>query len=392
MHGDTGGINVAFKYLVSEFYSRDLSVKLKSAKYVKFRRGEYQSTRCPYGYQKGADGRLEPDEKTAPNVRLIFELARSGYGASQIAKELFQRGIPTPTEYRAAKSVDDQNNPHERRIWSPVTVSSILTDERYAGTYIIGKRESTEIGGKKERTKDESQWIKIPNHHLPLISMEVFTQVQSQRPRSNRGKQSAHVYPLRKKMFCGCCRHALMRSSHKNHWIRCRYTIADEAAPCHGLKILESDLEHMLYEILSKQAQIILNLDDLSGAGALDVQRAKQSECGSQVELCMDKKQALYEQLLLKEITVAEYRAQKIEIDRELDRLKQAHSVVTAQIEQIRTAEKKKHIKRELAREIVKSNNITVALADALIERVYVYPHNRIEIVWKMKNFCMEDL
>lgn len=26
-HGDTGGLNVAFKYLVSEFYSRDLSVK-----------------------------------------------------------------------------------------------------------------------------------------------------------------------------------------------------------------------------------------------------------------------------------------------------------------------------------------------------------------------------
>ena len=47
LHGDTGGINVAFKYLVSEFYSRDLSIKYKSAKYVKFRRGEYQSKTCP---------------------------------------------------------------------------------------------------------------------------------------------------------------------------------------------------------------------------------------------------------------------------------------------------------------------------------------------------------
>ena len=49
LHGDTGGINVAFKYLVSEFYSRDLSIKYKSAKYVKFRRGECQSEICPYG-------------------------------------------------------------------------------------------------------------------------------------------------------------------------------------------------------------------------------------------------------------------------------------------------------------------------------------------------------
>lgn len=37
LHGDTGGINVAFQYLISEFYSRDLSVKYKTAKYVKFR-------------------------------------------------------------------------------------------------------------------------------------------------------------------------------------------------------------------------------------------------------------------------------------------------------------------------------------------------------------------
>ena len=31
LHGDTGGLDVAFKYLVAEFYSRDLSVKSKSA-------------------------------------------------------------------------------------------------------------------------------------------------------------------------------------------------------------------------------------------------------------------------------------------------------------------------------------------------------------------------
>lgn len=39
--GDTGGIDVAFKYLISECYSRDMSMKTKSAKYAKMRRGEY---------------------------------------------------------------------------------------------------------------------------------------------------------------------------------------------------------------------------------------------------------------------------------------------------------------------------------------------------------------
>lgn len=56
--GDTGGIDVAFKYLISECYSRDMSMKTKSAKYAKMRRGEYQSVICPYGYRKSADGRI----------------------------------------------------------------------------------------------------------------------------------------------------------------------------------------------------------------------------------------------------------------------------------------------------------------------------------------------
>ena len=102
LHGDTGGISVAFKYLVSEFYSRDLSMKYKSAKYVKFRRGEYQSKICPYGYRKGVDGRMEPDGEAAANVQLIFELARDGHRPREIVRTLFERGILTPGEYKAA--------------------------------------------------------------------------------------------------------------------------------------------------------------------------------------------------------------------------------------------------------------------------------------------------
>ena len=73
--GDTGGMDVAFKYLISEYYSRDMSIKTKSAKYAKMQRGEYQSKICPYGYRKSADGRMEPDPEAAAVVQLIFQLA-----------------------------------------------------------------------------------------------------------------------------------------------------------------------------------------------------------------------------------------------------------------------------------------------------------------------------
>ncbi|MBQ7921261.1 MAG: recombinase family protein, partial [Clostridia bacterium] len=75
LKGDTGGMDVAFQYLISEYYSRDMSIKTKSAKYAKMQRGEYQSKICPYGYQKSADGRMEPDPETADVVRVIFRLS-----------------------------------------------------------------------------------------------------------------------------------------------------------------------------------------------------------------------------------------------------------------------------------------------------------------------------
>lgn len=37
-------------------------------------------------------------------------------------------------------------------------------------------------------------------------------------------------------------------------------------------------------------------------------------------------------------------------------------------------------------------SGLAVNLADTLIDLVYVYPDNPLEIVWKMKEFCMEGM
>ena len=389
LHGDTGGINVAFKYLVSEFYSRDLSIKYKSAKYVKFRRGEYQSKLCPYGYRKGADGRMEPNEETAPNVRLIFELAREGYGPGEIGKALFERGIPTPGEYKAAQGIANHDVSRCNGVWPTSTVIKILDDERYTGTYIMGKREVTEVGGHRLRMKDESQWVKIPDHHPAIISKELFDQVQTQRIRLKCPKKNARAYPLRGKVFCGCCRHAMPRTDNKNHTFQCRHSKSEEAAPCHGLTIMEAELEGMLYEILSKQSQVILNVADLSNAGQLDIQLAEQAEYDKQIENYLDQKRVLYEQFIMKQITIEDYKIQKAAVDSELDRLREIHSNLKVRTSQMEMDKKTKSARTELAREVVGAGGLTAGLADTLIDRVYVYPNNQVEIGWKMKDFCM---
>jgi len=95
------------------------------------------------------------------NVRLICSLALEGYGPGKIVKALYERGISTPGEYKTAQGIAGHDVSHCRGVWPASTVIKTLDDERYTGTYIIGKREVTEVGGPRMRMKDENQWIKI---------------------------------------------------------------------------------------------------------------------------------------------------------------------------------------------------------------------------------------
>ena len=164
----------------------------------------------------------------------------------------------------------------------------------------------------------------------------------------------------------------------------------NESAACHGLVIAEAELERLLFEILSKQAQIILGLDNLSNAGQLDIQLAEQAEYDNRIEEYMDEKRVLYERLVMKQITTEDYKAQKAAIDIELDRLREINSKLKMQTSQMQMDEKEKNARTELAQEVSEAGGLTAGLAETLIDRVYVYPDNQVEIVWKMKDFCIE--
>ena len=180
-------------------------------KYAKMQRGEYQSKVCPYGYRKSADGRMEPNPETAAVVQLIFQLAATGIGAAAVTRELFKRGIPTPGEYKAAHGQQYHDVSRSRGRWSSSTVLRILEDERYIGSYVIGRRAVIEVGGTRSRRKDRDEWIIIPNHHPAIVDKELFEKVQAVQRRFSLPNKKTREYPLKGKVYCGCCDHALSR-------------------------------------------------------------------------------------------------------------------------------------------------------------------------------------
>lgn len=383
---DTGGMEVAFKFLMHEYYSQDISRKEKSAKYAKMKHGEYQSEICSYGYRKSVNGRLEIDEEAAAVVRMIFELAPTMRNAQDIVKALYEKKIPPPGEYRKAQGVGFYDVSRSIGIWNRSTVLRILADERYIGTYIMGKHAVTEIGGHKVKMKPESEWFKIPDHHPAIVSRELYKQVQASMKHFKCPKKPRE-YTLRAKVVCGCCRHAMQIAPRKARAFVCRYTKVDKNAECHNLEIGEQELENLLFEIITKQAQIIMNTDRFGDAAGLSLRTEQQTAYEKQIDKCHDEKRVLYERFILGEIDAGAYRAEKAVFDAELDRSTRALDALKAEAAVMSAAVASDDELRKLSEVALRVDGLNRSLVDLLIEKVYIYPGNHVEIIWKATDF-----
>ncbi len=97
----TDGLIVPLKNVINAAYSRDISKKSSSALATKMQNGEFIGSWAPYGYRKcdSDNHKLEPNEETAPVVRMIFQWRISGTSYLQIARRLNEQGIPSPSRY-----------------------------------------------------------------------------------------------------------------------------------------------------------------------------------------------------------------------------------------------------------------------------------------------------
>lgn len=132
-------------------------------------------------------------------------------------------------------------------------------------------------------------------------------------------------------------------------------------------------------------------MDDLSQLSNTELQSAELSEYEKRITNLNSKKRQLYEDWLMQVIDKATYLERKAVLDEELNRLTRIKSSLAATVNQTKANQMKQNNARELAGTVVNSGSLTSTLAEALIEKVYVYPGNQVEIIWKTKDFCLEQ-
>ena len=370
--GDTGGMNVAFKYLINEYYSRDMSIKTRSAKYAKMERGEYQSKICPYGYRKGANGRMEPDGEAAETVKLIFSLAADGQSTSGIARELHRRGIQTPGEYKAARCNYTHDISRANGVWAISTILRILDNEVYTGDYIVRRREVKEIGGNRSVLRDRSQWIILPEHHEPLVDKDMFKRANEALLRYTIGEKKEHKYPLKGYIFCGCCRHALGRTYENKSVYYCRKSREQYEAPCRNLKIPMSEAED---EVLR---QIRAHMERIE-ADSPAVSAVPPETADTRTDSLEKERLALYEAYLNGDVSLDVFREQKERIAGMILTAQKSRTLLAEQSAKEDTANEMRRIQNEIST----TDCLTAEMCEKLIDKVFVYPDKRIEVEFK---------
>lgn len=385
------GMDLAFKALVNDLYSKDLSGKVISSLHSKKEWGIYCSANCPFGYRKKAEDKnqVEIVAEEAKVVREIFRLTLEGYSSVDIAKKFHKEKIKTPMESLLARGAVHQKPLGKEFSWHHTTICRILRNDFYVGDVVYGKYEKDAVGG-KNHLKPKSEWKITHYHHEPIIEREIFEEVQRTRGISQPYQQrKAHM--LTGKILCGECGRALCYRNANNPYFYCknRYTTGNENCLRKGSRFpLEQMLISALQMEICRQIELkeVWNLYQEIQKKNYDAKLNKLRTIRKKLEITGKEQIILYERYKKKEILKEEYLACKEKVQKKEDAIK---SEIQRQKGLLAEMEAEKHTDLPDADKIWKAckiHELNQETVDSFIRKVKVWDERHVEIIWNFSD------
>ncbi len=217
--------------LMNEWYSRDISKKVRSMIRQKGNSGQSITSKLPYGYRRSAENKDEwiIDEFAADVVRRIFDLyLNKSLGVQEISRILEADKVPIPHYHRLlANGVEvDADKMYK---WNYSVVRDILLRQEYVGDTVNFRFEIKSYKDKR-KVKNSADKIRIfPDTHPAIIDRDTFQKVQDKYEKSVRHRKSKHDYTFSDYLYCMDC-HAKMygkQSQSKGNSIQPAYECSD---------------------------------------------------------------------------------------------------------------------------------------------------------------------
>ncbi len=392
-----------FKNLINDEYCRDISMKVRSALNIRRENGKYIGSFATYGYLKDPEDhhKLIIDEYAADVVRKIFRMYLDGGSLRSIATYLNENKILTPSAYKRSLGLNDRHHTtHDLLIWEGNQIRRILSNQMYCGDMVQKQMEVVSYKVNICRKMDKDKRIIVQNTHEPIISREDFEKAQSLSRRDTRVCLTTHQLDLFSGFVkCGDCKRGMNKrhiyQPYKDYYYYvCRTWKQSGKTVCSKHTIQTDIVKNVVLETIKQYVNIAITMDSLldfinhseEKCKATDKyekqlqQKFKERDKNSKimVDLYPDWKNGLISQEMY--VTLRDkYTNENLKIEQSIQEIQEM-------IEQIKSGLTKEN---RFIENFKKYQNITELTRDMVVElinNIYVYEGNKVEVEVKFKD------
>ena len=389
--GTTGGIDVIMRAIIYDAYSKDLSLKVKSGKAQARKKGRRNGFPA-YGYKRDPHQKAMDiiDPEAAVIVRRIFNAAIDGMKIGEIAKMLNDENIPTPSMYFRMKNPENRKflTTSSKQKWDYGVVRDILNRYTYTGATVGGLREQVFPCKRSYVKKSREEWIIVPNMHEAIITTEEYELAQKIIKKRKMPKKKLTLFPLKSLVICANCLRRMDKTP--SNVFLCKYRSHEGDEECKNSHIQEPKLEQIVFQAICKRIEVWKRENKSKQKRSVSSQnnnRKNLEKLNRRIEFLKRKKFREYEQYTLGNISKEIYLQNKRNIDVEMSRLQLEaeeiqndqnivstdFNIVSSEIE-------------DICERFCNEKSLTYDMAHAFINRILVYPNERIEIEWRYES------
>lgn len=372
--------------LVNEWYLEDLSDNIKGVLTDRREKGFFIGAFAPYGYQKDPmyKGHLIPDPEAAEIVHQIFEMFASGMGKTSIARNLNERGIPNPTEYKRIKGLRWRrtNDTERSKLWHYYVIAEILINEVYIGNLVQGKYESISYKTQKCKPRPKEKWIRVENTHAPIIERELWDKVQKLIKQKSKPGWNGEIGIFAGKVRCQYCGYIMSRNrntAHNSNYLRCNSRLL-KADVCKGGFIGEVELTKVILEELNSMIKNYLDLEQAEKQVYIESSKEKKLiSLDRELQTHLSKKQSvndviksLYQDRVDGIISPEDFTELSESFKRDMELTKKRIVELEQEIHNLRNQEVNEKSKRELLESFANITELNRNVMDTLIDYIEV--------------------
>ena len=384
-----------FLNILNEMHARQTSKKVKAAMRTRFANGAHYGAYAPLGYVKDPDkkGHLLIDPETRWIIEKIFDLAVHGRGAASITRILVEEKVPTPgwlnfQRYGTFANIYAGAPEEKSYAWTIAQVKSIMKDETYIGHTIHYRETNISFKNKRRVRKPQSEWVRVENTQEPIISEQVFRQVQEQIANRRRKCKDGTTQIFSGLVKCSDCGWSLSYGENRQnskpygHYHCSKYGQGTRQCSMHYIRYdvlyayVLSRLQYWSGLVQHDEERLLkrlLNANDKGQAAARKKQAAELNKAEKRKAEVDTLFARMYEDWVAGRITEynfsmlsGKYQSEQAELDEKIERLQSAIAT-----ESQNAADAEKWI--ALMKECVNPTELTAELLNTLIEKILIH-------------------